>query len=156
MAWKKLQVRILLAPLMQLRKIRSACVICPKIVENIRSKYCSNTCQAEAQYQEYIKKWKDGSESGNKNTGRNLSVSSHIKRYLIEKYGNKCSISDCGWNKVNPVTGKVPIQTDHIDGNPFNSKEENLRLLCPNCHSLTPTYGALNKGKGRQIKAVFV
>ena len=30
----------------------------------------------------------------------------------------------------------------HIDG---NNEESNLQLLCPNCHSLTPTFGALNK-----------
>jgi Zn finger protein HypA/HybF involved in hydrogenase expression len=30
--------------------------------------------------------------------------------------------------------------------------EENLILLCPNCHSLTATYGALNKGRGRTLR----
>ena len=37
---------------------------------------------------------------------------------------------------------------EHIDEN-YANKEENLILLCPSCHSLTPTYGARNKGKGR-------
>jgi 5-methylcytosine-specific restriction endonuclease McrA len=31
----------------------------------------------------------------------------------------------------------------------LNHNEKNLNLLCPNCHSLTPTYGSLNKGNGR-------
>jgi 5-methylcytosine-specific restriction endonuclease McrA len=70
------------------------------------------------------------------------------KDYLILIYGNKCM--ECGWDKINPKTGKVPIQLEHIDGNSENNKLENLKLLCPNCHSLTPTYGALNKGKGRK------
>ena len=39
---------------------------------------------------------------------------------------------------------------EHIDGNSENNNIENLELLCPNCHSLTPTFGALNKGKGRK------
>ena len=37
------------------------------------------------------------------------------------------------------------LQVDHIDGNPDNNKGNNLRLLCPNCHSLTPTYKGGNK-----------
>lgn len=31
----------------------------------------------------------------------------------------------------------------------MNNKEENLLLLCPNCHSLTSTYKGANKGNGR-------
>jgi hypothetical protein len=27
-----------------------------------------------------------------------------------------------------------------------------LEILCPNCHSLTPTYGGLNRGKGRKLR----
>jgi len=35
---------------------------------------------------------------------------------------------------------KIPLELDHIDGNSSNNILSNLRLLCPNCHSLTPTY----------------
>ena len=52
----------------------------------------------------------------------------------------------------NPVTNNVPIQLDHIDGNSDNNSLDNLKLLCPNCHSLTPTFGALNKGNGRELR----
>jgi hypothetical protein len=38
---------------------------------------------------------------------------------------------------------------EHKDGNSENHNLNNLELLCPNHHSLTPTYGALNKGNGR-------
>jgi predicted HNH restriction endonuclease len=38
---------------------------------------------------------------------------------------------------------------EHIDGNAYNNSESNLSLLCPNCHSQTPTYKAKNKGNGR-------
>lgn len=47
------------------------------------------------------------------------------------------------------MTGKVPVVADHIDGDWQNNRPENLRLLCPNCDSLQPTYGGLNKGNGR-------
>ncbi|MEN9582255.1 MAG: hypothetical protein RL641_209 [Candidatus Parcubacteria bacterium] len=43
---------------------------------------------------------------------------------------------------------------DHIDGNWRNNIEENLRLLCPNCDSLTPTFSAFNRGNGRKNRAL--
>jgi hypothetical protein len=38
---------------------------------------------------------------------------------------------------------------DHLNGNYADNSPSNVRLVCPNCHSLTPTYRALNKGNGR-------
>lgn len=38
---------------------------------------------------------------------------------------------------------------DHIDGNRQNNNRENLRLLCPNCHSQTETYCGKNVNNGR-------
>ncbi len=58
--------------------------------------------------------------------------------------------------KKNPVTGKVPLEIDHIDGDSENNKEENLRLICPNCHSLTPSFRNLNKGKGRAWRIKYL
>ena len=40
---------------------------------------------------------------------------------------------------------KITLQIDHIDGDYTNNKAENLRFLCPNCHSQTKTYGSKNK-----------
>lgn len=78
--------------------------------------------------------------------GENLT-SGCCKRYLIDKFGTACR--KCGWNEINPVTNKVPTELEHIDGNSNNNTIENVTILCPNCHALTPTYKALNKGKGR-------
>ena len=41
------------------------------------------------------------------------------------------------------------LMMDHIDGNPYFHDESNLRLICPNCNALLPTYKARNKGRGR-------
>lgn len=65
----------------------------------------------------------------------------------MEKNGEQCSF--CGWHKKHPTTGNVPLEIDHVDGNAENNQEKNLRLLCPNCHSLTPSFRNLNKNKGR-------
>lgn len=63
-----------------------------------------------------------------------------LKAKLIEAgiFEDKCSI--CGWNKKLESTRFTPCELDHIDGNPHNHFITNLRLLCPNCHSLTHTY----------------
>ncbi len=78
--------------------------------------------------------------------GNVWGISDHVRKYLFDKFGSKCS--DCGWNKVNIHSGKIPLEVDHIDGNFNNCHEDNLKLVCPNCHSLTPTFRALNIGKG--------
>ncbi len=72
----------------------------------------------------------------------------HLKKYLLKKFGNRCS--ECGWAKKHPITGVIPLEVDHVDGNAENNIESHLRLLCPNCHALTPFYKNLNKGNGRK------
>jgi ribosomal protein L37E len=131
------------------KKPRLGCLHCGK--EQYRSfyKYCSNACQFEHQYEEKIRAWKVGQISGLQSFG---VVSSWVKKYLRLKFGDQCVI--CGWSEVNPKTGVVPVVADHIDGNWKNNAEDNLRLLCPNCDSLTSTYAALNKGNGRENRAV--
>jgi hypothetical protein len=94
-------------------------------------------------------RWLAGKESGLRSTGVVLNP---IKKYLRSKFKNKCCL--CGWNKINPTTGKVPLVADHIDGNWRNNTEQNLRLICPNCDSLNPTYAGLNRGRGRKNRAI--
>lgn len=121
------------------------CLNCGKLLNSRQFKFCSNKCQADFQHKAYITRWKNGEESG---LSGKYQISTHIRRYLFEKYNSQCA--RCGWHEINPTTGLIPLEVEHIDGNYLNNTEENLILLCPNCHSLTPTYRSLNKGKGRQ------
>lgn len=109
-------------------------------------KYCSTKCQHEYEKKEWEKKWFAGEVSGNVNPVW-IDVSGHVRTYLFDKYDSKCA--QCGWGEINPYTGTIPLEVEHIDGNPYNTVPDNVTLLCPNCHSLTKTYKGANKGNGR-------
>lgn len=127
-----------------------SCKFCKKELHDDRNTYCNNKCQKEFQYNEYIKSWKAG-----KLPKANIEfyVSNHIRRYLFEKYDSKCS--RCGWDKPNPYINSVILEVEHLDGDASNHDENNLDLICPNCHSLTPTYRALNAGKGNRKRLEY-
>lgn len=122
------------------------CLNCGQNLNRHQFKYCSNLCQSKKRQLEYIEKWQSGTVNGSRGlTTKNISK--HLKHFLEEKFGNKCSL--CGWNEINPTTGRVPLEIDHINGSAEDNREENLRIICPNCHSLSPNFRNLNKGQGR-------
>lgn len=129
------------------------CKGCNKQIYGAGRKYCCVKCQQNLYYREYITRWKQGLEDGNR--GIYICVlSGHIRRYLLEKFGDQCS--RCGWSQKNPKTLVVPLEINHIDGNSDNNREENLELICPNCHALTPNFRNLNKGNGREWRLNYI
>ena len=129
---------------------KSKCIVCGKELDSGKSLFCSNECRKkfeEQQYHDYIERWKKGEEPGHTPC---YKIHKYVKRYLLEKYNNSCQ--ECGWNKVNEHTGNIPLQIHHIDGDCTNNSEENLQLLCPNCHALTENFGSRNKNSKRVFR----
>lgn len=122
------------------------CQVCGTKPKRSNYKYCSNKCQSDEKYYKYIKDWKLGLVSGSRGI-KTKNISRNIDRYLRRKYKDKCSV--CGWNTINQHLNKVPLEIDHINGNSEDNTEKNLRIICPNCHSLSANYRNLNRGRGR-------
>lgn len=133
--------------------IKKKCLNCNNIIIGNRhkiyySKYCGSKCWQESIYKRYINRWLKGKETGNHKN--NLQISAYVRKWILVRANNKCE--KCGWNKINPFTKKCPLTVHHIDGNSEKTTPENLEAICPNCHSLTGTYGGLNKGNGRKAR----
>ena len=66
-----------------------------------------------------------------------------LRRYVIKNnlIPYKCAI--CGCTKWQGKT--LSLELDHINGINNDNRLENLRFLCPNCHSQTSTYGSRNQ-----------
>lgn len=118
------------------------CKICKKIIKrnrrNINNKYCSRKCFQD-------------NRSELKNIEIEKGLIHHrptLRRYLVNKYGYCCFVCKL----TNWMNKQISLEVDHIDGNHKNNFPENIRLICPNCHSQTPTYKAKNKGNGRKSR----
>ncbi len=127
-------------------KVDKLCINCSVELSNPRSTYCSNQCQRDYDYSNYITQWKLGKIDGSISHGD--EISRFIRRYIMNKFNSACSL--CKYDKVNPFSNKPVVEIEHINGDPSDNNESNLTVLCPNCHSLTATYRALNKGHGRK------
>jgi hypothetical protein len=83
--------------------------------------------QKETAKAKHIEKFKDGA----------IVSRTAIKKFLILEYGEQCSIC----NMLPMWHSKfLSLQVDHINGINKDNRPENLRLVCPNCHSQTETF----------------
>ncbi|KND47236.1 MAG: hypothetical protein AB199_02300 [Parcubacteria bacterium C7867-004] len=75
--------------------------------------------------------------AGSRRSRRNL------KRRLFNAGLKKPECEECGWAEKS-IDGRLPIELDHINGDNTDNRLENLRILCPNCHSLKLTHRGSN------------
>lgn len=124
-------------------KSKHKCTVCQSRTFG-KEKICTPCKMADK-----IKEW----ELGNLNLSTKFGHSNLVRTYLLKKYDSKCS--KCDFSGMNEKTGNSILHVDHIDGDWTNSTFGNVRLLCPNCHAMTSTYGSLNRGNGRKWKSKY-
>ena len=124
------------------------CGLCEETV-HYSSSHCKD-CWGYVKRELRIAEWYAGIDSG----GNSRRLSPAIRTHLLEQVNYECE--ECGFDKNHPVDNSSILEIDHIDGNGENHSPTNLKVLCPNCHALTPTYRARNKGKGRKVSYLRV
>ena len=125
----------------------SKCKCCQVQIPDDR-KFCSNKCQAAETSRSTLELWLNKKLVGHK--GKVMNIKDFVRKYLLEKAGHKCC--KCGWDKPHPISGTPPLEINHIDGDATNTWEDNLEVLCPNCHALTPNFKNRNKASKRKRK----
>ena len=114
------------------------CLYCNKKLNDSSRKFCSLQCSSNHK----LKKTADNIENG---CGKHPQT---IRRYLLRTRTHQCELCfTAEW-----MNQPVPLTMDHVDGNSDNNNLDNLRLICPNCDALLPTYKSKNKGNGRAYR----
>lgn len=125
------------------------CLNCGKKIDNPyaskMNKFCSKKCSAEYKHKKIIDMWKNGEYHGSSET-----IPKAIKTYLLEKSNYKCE--ECGFEGYNKLTNKTILQIHHKDGDSSNNSENNLQVLCPNCHAMTETFANCGKRKSSRVR----
>lgn len=118
------------------RKKRTCrCLNCQE--ETANKKYCNNTCQSKHRRRVSVNAGTAGPTAW--------------KNFLIDTRGWSCEM--CGLSSWNG--SRIPIEMDHINGDAYDNSEDNLRLLCPNCHAQTPTYKNKNRESSRKYRKKY-
>lgn len=107
---------------------------------------CAAKISADTMRTSRILSWLSGEWDGTQRN--NPELSNTIRIYLLEKYQ---SCQRCSFSTTHPDDNKPILEVNHINGNGYDHRPENLEILCPNCHALTSSYRGRNIGKGRKV-----
>jgi hypothetical protein len=131
------------------RKPNKPCTLCglPTTHRSPTIATAHRDCLTTQRRQEFLDAWLAGSITVSRGKGHNRRLEHIARMILLGRADHQCE--QCGWSEVNPYTGKVPLEIDHINGDPYDDRYENFKVLCPNCHALTSTYKGANRGNGR-------
>ena len=120
------------------KKTYDDCLFCSAPLNNKVKIFCDNTCQQRYKQKIYIEEWYIGIRDGCMSR-KDKRLSNRVRNHLLEINHYRCS--ECGWNKMARWQKRPALEIHHIDGNNKNHRPDNLQVLCPNCHALTPNYG---------------
>jgi len=98
--------------------------------------FCSNKCRGE---HSLLKRFVKGSTWINT-----------MRTYLVKTKEYCCQVCGISEHNGKPIT----LQVDHIDGDRKNNTFENIRFICPNCHSQTETWGVGNMSEEGRKRCV--
>lgn len=79
-----------------------------------------------------------------------LQKGTNYQSYKLKKklFAEKLKLAKCEkCGSIEWLGVPIPLELDHINGDPTDNRIENLRILCPNCHALTSTY----RGRGKKL-----
>lgn len=76
-------------------------------------------------------------------------TSSRLRKRLVKEGYKENKCESCGTEEW--LGKKLPLELHHIDGNHSNNRLDNLLILCPNCHSLTPNHSLVNSKKTQVV-----
>jgi hypothetical protein len=116
---------------------RKKCLTCENIVDALYNLYCASCIERRV-----YNRVNDGLELEELKTDRSR------KARILQERGHRCE--NCGLTEWLGLP--IKLELHHVDGNTDNNSRENLQLLCLNCHSLTPTFRAKNKGSESRRK----
>lgn len=159
---------------LQRKREERRCVVCggPVLVKSMKAKSCSKECAKIARRKKREDWGKNCAWCDSKCKAQNKyceeciksnifrkaqstegAKDSHtVRKVLLRKREHKCE--SCGLKDWLGVP--IPLELHHVDGDSENNKEINLQLLCPNCHTLTPTFrnksGRIASSRRRKVR----